>query len=275
MTRLVLLGGVVAVVIGAAACADVGTGPDVPAAIELPPFAFPSVVVGDTLRGEDGVVAPIRAVVRNSAGDIIADARPTYLYADFRRDSALLVDTATGIVVAQRRVTDGRLAARIGGSLQVIRNLIATVRPDTAVSGAVPTELIVSLLPDTGRARAEGNTTPEVPVVVRNLQGTTPTGVHGWLVRFRLVKPANPNNDTTQGVFLVDEQLRPSTVDTTNAQGQAGRRVRVRSAVFPVPQGNARVTDTVVIEATLRYRGQVVPGAPVRLIAPVVRPSSQ
>lgn len=275
MTRSLLLGAIAAAVIGAAACADVGTGPEVPAAIELPPFAFPSVVIGDTLRGEDGVVAPIRAIVRNSAGDELTDARPAYLYADFRRDSAFLVDTTTGIVVAQRAVTDGRIAARIGPSLQVIRTLIATVRPDTAFAGTVPQALLVSLLPDTGRARAEGNTTPDIPVQVRNLEGATPVGVNGWRVRFRLVKPANPDNDTTQAVFLVDDRLRPSTMDTTGTDGRAARRVRVRAALFPVPQGSARVTDTVIVEATLTYRGQPVKGAPVRLIAPVIRPASQ
>jgi hypothetical protein len=273
--RTLLLSSVVLAVAGAIACADVGTAPDVPASIELPPFAFPAVVVGDTLRDEAGVATPIRAIVRNAAGDEIPSLRATYLYADFRRDSAFVVDTATGVVVASRKVTDGRIAARVGTSLQVIRTLIATERPDTAFAGTVPSELIVSLLPDTGRARAEGNTTPEIPVTVRNVSGTEPVGVHGWLVRFRLVKPANPNNDTTQSVFLVDEQLRPSTVDTTSSEGRAGRRVRVRAAQFPVPQGSARVTDTVVVEATLRYKGQIVRGAPVRLIGIVVRPASQ
>jgi len=272
VNRFLLLCAVAAAVFGAAACAEVGTGPEVPASIELPPFAFPTVVVGDTLRDENGVVAPIRAIVRNARGEELADARPSYLYADFLRDTAFLVDTTSGVIVARKAVAQGRIAARIGSSLQVIRNLIATVRPDTARAGEVPPELVVSLLPDTGRARAEGNTTREIPVLVRNLQGSTPAPVQGWLVRFRLVKPANPDNDTTQVVFLVDDQLRPSTLDTTGADGSAGRRVRVRAAQFPVPNGNARVDDTVVVEATLRYKGQVVPGAPVRLIAPVIRP---
>jgi len=271
---MLLVGGIVTAV-AVAACADVGTGPEVPAAIELPPFAFPTVVVGDSLRDSLGVVAPIKAVVRNSTGDIIADARPSYLYADYTRDSAFQVDTATGIVVARKQVSSGRVAARIGSSLQVLRPLIATVRPDTAIAGRTPDALIVSLLPDTGRTRAEGNTTGDLQVQLRNRQGTTPVGVHGWLVSFRLVKPANPTNDTTRSVFLVDEQLRASVVDTTTSEGTASRRVRVRPAGFPVAQGSARVTDTVIVEATARYRGQVVKGAPVRVLVQVVRPASQ
>lgn len=274
MNRILLVGGIVAVV-AAAACADVGTGPEVPASIELPPFAFPTVVVGDTLRDSLGVVAPIKAIVRNSSGDIIADAKPSYLYADLNRDSAFLVDTVKGIVVARAKVTAGRLAARIGSSLQVTRPLIATVRPDTALTGPAPASLLVSLLPDTGRTRAEGNTSAELQLFLQNRQGTSSTGVHGWIVSFRLVKPANPTNDTTKAVFLVDEQLRASVVDTTTPEGSASRRVRVRPASFPVPQGSARVTDTVIVEATARYRGQLVRGAPVRVFVQVVRPASQ
>jgi hypothetical protein len=274
VNRILLCGGIAAAV-AVAACADVGTGPEVPAAIELPPFAFPTVVVGDTLRDSLGAVAPIKAIVRNSAGGIIADARPSYLYADYTRDSAFRVDTITGIVVARAKVIAGRLAARIGSSLQVLRTLSSTVRPDTAVSGSAPSALIVSLLPDTGRTRAEGNTTGGVSVQLRNLQETTPVGVDGWLVSFRLVKPTNPTNDTTKGVFLVDEQLRASMLDTTSSEGTASRRVRVRPASFPVPQGSARVTDTVIVEATARYRGRLVRGAPVRVFVQVVRPASQ
>jgi hypothetical protein len=248
----------------------VGTAPDVPAAIELPPFAFPSVVVGDTLRNEAGIATPIRAIVRNSAGDIITDATPTYLYADFLRDTAFLVDSTTGVIVAAKTVESGRIAARIGSSLQVIRALIATVKPDTASAGAVPNGLIV-VLPDTGRARAQANTTPDIPMRVRNRAGTTPVGVQGWLVRFQIIRPANLTNDTTAAVFLVDDQGRASTLDTTNAAGEAARKVRVRAALFPAPGATTSVTDTVVVQATLTYKGQPVPGSPVRLVAPVSR----
>jgi hypothetical protein len=270
----VTLLGVAAATALAVACAEVGTAPDVPAAIELPPFPSPSVVVGDTLRNEAGIATPIRATVRNSAGDIIAEATPTYIYADFARDGAFLVDSTTGIIVAAKAVPEGRIAARIGSSLQVLRTLIGTVKPDTAIAGAAPAALIVTL-PDTGRARAQSNTTPELPVRVRNRAGTTPVEVQGWLVRFQVIRPANLTNDTTAAVYLVDEQFRASTLDTTGANGQAARRVRVRAAQFPVAQGAARVTDTVVVQATLTYKGRPVPGSPIRLVATVIRPASQ
>jgi hypothetical protein len=274
VSRFRTLLGVATAVALIVACAEVGTAPDVPAAIELPPFPFPSVVVGDTLRNEAGIATPVRAIVRNSAGEIITDATPTYLYADFRRDSAFRVDSTTGVIVAAKTVPEGRIAARIGSSLQVIRTLIATVKPDTTLAGTAPADLIVTL-PDTGRARAQSNTTPDLPIRVRNRSGTTPVEVQGWLVRFEVIRPANPTNDTTAAAYLVDDQFRASTLDTTNASGQAARRVRVRAAQFPAAQGSARVTDSVVVRATLSYKGRPVPGSPVRLVGIVIRPASQ
>ncbi len=267
--RRITVTAVVLAVLGGG-CAEVGTAPDVPAAIELPPFPFPTVVVGDTMRDESGKAVPIRAIVRNSAGEEITGAPARFLYADFNRDTAFLVDSASGYIVARKAVAEGRIAARVGSSLQVLRGLIATVRPDTAVAGAAPAGLI-TVLPDTGRARAQSNTTADLPVIVRNRSGTEVTGVHGWLVRFQIVRPANPTNDTTAAAFLVDDQQRASMLDTTASNGQAARRVRVRAAQFPVAQGTASVTDTVVVQATVLYKGRPVAGSPVRLVAPVSR----
>ena len=71
----IVIGALSAVGLGvAASCVEIGTSPSEPAAIELSAFPSPSVVIGDTLRDEAGVIAPIRAIVRNVRGDIIANA---------------------------------------------------------------------------------------------------------------------------------------------------------------------------------------------------------
>lgn len=239
------------------ACAEIGTAPEQPAAIEMVPFPSPSIVVGDTLRSIDGVVAPVRAIVRNTAGDPIEDAPVRYLYADFNRDTgAVFVDSLTGVVVARRAITgDARIAARVGPVLQVIRNLIVTVRPDTLETGASPPPLSVTL-PDTGRSGAQANSSQAVQATLRNLAGTAPVPVNGWLVRFGLRRPLNAANDTSAAVFLVDDQGRASTIDTTDNSGTAGRRVRVRAASFPTT-----AVDTVEVQLSASYRGRLVPGA--------------
>jgi hypothetical protein len=254
-------------VLGATAigCKEVGTSPEVPGSIELPPFPSPAVVVGDTLRNLAGAVAPMLAIVRNVAGDVIDKAPVRYLYADFNRDSALLVDSLSGRVIARKAISgDARLAARVGSSLQVIRNLAVTIRPDSVERGASPS-LFTTVFPDTGRSV---NQSQPLTVSVRNLQGATPTGVNHWVVKFELLRPANPSNDTSGAAFLIDDRGSVSMLDTTDGSGQAGRRVRIRAARFPTTG-----TDTLELRATVTYRGLPVRGSPVRLVAPVRRGS--
>jgi hypothetical protein len=251
------------------ACSEVGLGPNEAAAIELDPFPSPSVVVGDTLRNIDGVVTPVRARVFNVRGDAIADATPRYLYADFNIDSALAIDSASGIVVAKKLVSgDKRIAARIGGSLQVLRGIRIVTRPDS-VDGTSLTTILGTSLPDTGRRGLDSNSTKALTVTVRHLEAGAVTTVRSWPVRFQLVAPANPTNDTMAAAYLVDDQGRASTIDTTDDSGVAGRRVRVRALQFPVTS----VVDTVVVRATVTYKGQSLKGSPVRLTAPVRRGS--
>jgi hypothetical protein len=256
-----------------AACAEVGSGPDVPAAIELTALPSPSVVIGDTLRTIDGVVAPVKAIVRNLSGDPIADAPVRYLYADFARDSALKVDSSSGIVVALRASSaDARLAARVGTSLQVLKTVVVTSRPDSMdrVGQVTPTLFTTTLL-DTGAVGRTANSSNALTAVVRHKSSTAgvTTTVNGWPVRFELLSPANPTNDTTRSVYLVDDVGRASSLDTTDAGGVAGRKVRIRAALFPA----AGVTDSVIVQATATYRGQLLPGGPVRIALPVKRGS--
>lgn len=261
--RLLVVAGTIAATL--LACAEIGTGPEQPAAIEMAPFPSPSIVIGDTLRTVSGVVAPVVAIVRNTAGDPIDNAPVRYLYADFNRDSALLVDSVTGIVVARKAtIGEARIAARVGGSLQVIRNLVVTVRPDT-LEPPTQNSTLTTTLPDTGRDAARSNTSQQLQVTLRNLDGAAPTPVNGWVVRYSLRRPLNASNDTTAVAFLVDDQGRASIIDTTDPSGSASRRVRVRATSFPTGG-----EDTVEVQVDASFRGQPVRGAP-RLLRLIVR----
>ncbi len=251
------------------ACAEVGLGPNEAAAIELDPFPSPSAVVGDTLRNIDGIVAPVRARVFNVRGEQIADAMPRYLYADANIDSALAIDSATGVVVAKSLVSgDKRIAARIGASLQVLRGLRIVTRPDS-VDGASLRDILGTSLPDTGRRGLDANSTKTLSVTVRHIEARAVTGVRSWPVRFQLLTPANPTNDTMAAAYLVDDQGRASTIDTTDDSGVAGRRVRVRALQFPT----GAAVESLVVRATVTYKGKSLKGSPVRLTAPVRRGS--
>ena len=88
-------------------------------------------------------------------------------------------------------------------------------------------------------------------------------------MRFELLTPPNPNNDTTLSVFLVDDSGRPSVLDTTDGTGVAGRRVRVRAARFPASGDTA----SVILRAIVTYKGLALRGSPFRLVLPVRKPA--
>ena len=254
-----------------AACAQVGSAPDIPAAIELSALPSPSVVVGDTLRSIDGVVAPVRAIVRNLSGDVITGSNVRYLYADYLRDTALAVDSLTGIVRAIKAATgEARLAARVGGALQVLKAVAVTTRPDSADRVGLNTTLFTTVLADTGRSGAASNTSPSLSLTIRHNDAVGVTsGVNAWPVKFEVLSPANATNDTTKSVWMVDDQGRASVLDTTDVTGVAARKIRIRAALFPA----AGVVDSVIVRATVTYKGVTLKGAPVRIAVPVKRGS--
>lgn len=251
-------------------CSQLGVDPDEPAAIELTALPSPSVVVGDTLRNADGVATPLAAIVRNIRGEVITGAPITYVYAEYNRDSALIVDPETGYVVAVKPTTgEARIAARVGSALQVLRPILVTLRPDSMdVTGQlVPTQLTTTL-PDETPASARSNTSVGLNVVVRHIEDEETTSpVRGWIVQYTLVQPQNALNDTTAAVFLVNDAGRGSTIDTTDAAGVASRFVRVRAAQFPA----SAEPDSVIVDVTAQYRGTVLRGGPIRLVLPVLR----
>ncbi|MEP6763463.1 MAG: hypothetical protein ABJB66_04080 [Gemmatimonadaceae bacterium] len=258
-----------AVAAALAACGEVGSGPNAPAAIELQPLTAYAPVVGDSLRNVDGVAVPIHAIVRNLKGDIIPDAAVRYTYADASRDTAIFVDSITGYVVALKALAishpTARIAARVGNSLQIIRTISVAQRPDSADRGGAAT--VATLLvapPDTGSGVA-GNTSAPLGVFVRHISGDTVSAVSNFLVKYQLIQPANPTNDSTKSVFLVDDQARTSNIDTTDPSGLVSRYVRVRATQFPTTDA----LDSAVVIVNVSYKGQAVKGAPIRIVVPI------
>ena len=258
-----------AVAATAVACGEVGSGPNAPAAIELQKLNAVAAVVGDSLRDVSGVALQIHAIVRNLKGDIIPDAPVRYVYADASRDTAVFVDSITGYIVALKALgittPTARIAARVGNSLQIIRTIAVTVRPDSADRGGATTvaPLLVSP-PDTGAAGAAANTSAPLAVVIRHVSDTISV-VPNWLVKYEVIQPANPTNDSTKSVFLVDDQQKLSSIDTTDASGSVARYVRVRASIFPATTAD----DSAVVLVTVSYKGKNVKGAPIRIVVPV------
>jgi hypothetical protein len=256
----------------AAGCADVNLSPDVPASITFAPVTAPAIAVGDSLRDANGVAVPLHAAVLNQDGDTLRDAVVRYTYVDVNNDTAIVVDPVTGHVFARKALTNAttvRVAAIVGLKLQTVRTIALTIRPDSIDRvGQTAIDTFRVTLPDTS---ATLNTSPPLTLNVRHKDTTkTPvavTNVSGWLVKYTLLYPSNPDNDSTRSVFLVNENRRASNIDTTDASGIAGRSVRVRSAAFP----SGTAPDSAVVEVSVNYRGQPVIGSPMILKLPIVR----
>ncbi len=251
------------------ACSDVSIAPSVPATLELAKLTAAAVGIGDTLRDANGVASPLQVIVRNQQGDVLPNAAVRFVYADANKDSAVFVDSITGYVVSLGPLpvnrNTARIAARVGPNLQVIRTVLVAIRPDSVDhTGSLTLDTLRTTLTDTA---ATANTSGALSVTVRHFEGTVGSLVSNWLVKYELLHPANPTNDSTASVFLVNDLHRVSNIDTTDASGIASRFVRVRASQFPA----SAAPDSAVVRVTVWYKGQPLHGAPLRLVVPVIK----
>lgn len=212
-----------------AGCIDLGTDPNAIGAISFDGIPYPAVVAGDTLRNEQGQVTPLRATVLSGAGDTVPNAKVEF----FTRDTTIIL-TSAGLVLGKPSARGvARLFATVDGLQSVTREIEVVARPDTAAFVSAPDSLTISVV-DTTNTSADFR--------LRLFTIATGQGVKGFLVRYvlefrgALVAPGD-----TSAIFLVNEAGRRSALDTTDANGDAGRRVHVR-----VPQLSG-VSDSAVV----------------------------
>lgn len=208
-------------------------------------LSAPSVVVGDTLRDTTGAVVRPVVHVFNFKGEEVARA-PVYFLSP---DSGVTVDSATGVVTADSlRSTPARIVATIG-TLQAVQNVNVTLRPDTLEAVNALDSLHYSLLDSTV------NVSPSLQVKLTHGIAPNDSAVTSWIVSFAIVAQSDPRLGE-----LVNDGGLASVVDTTDATGIAGRKIRVH------PLFLTSNVDSIVVNATAKYRGVKVSGSPVRLV---------
>jgi hypothetical protein len=238
-------------------CTSIDSSATHVASLSFDSLPSPAVVAGDTLRDSLGVAAPLHALAYATGSDTpIANASIQYI----ALDSGVTIG-AGGYVTAQARSGSVRLVAT-SGTLQTSPLkpiLLIARRPDSvAVSGAARDT--VNYLPGGG---ATVNVSPQLNVKV----ATTDTaggilGTQGWRVSFQAsFRGATIAPGDTTVAWLVGDAGQASYLDTTDASGLAGRKIRVN------PLG-IRVTavDSVIVLATVRYHGAAVRGSPLRFV---------
>lgn len=230
------------------ACTDVSGSSTSVLSIQFDSLAAPSVVVGDTLRDTTGAV--ILPVVRafNFKGEAITPV-PVWFQSP---DSGVVVDSATGIIVGDSlRSTPARIFATVG-TLQAVQRVDVTLRPDLLAAENGEDSLSYSVLDTTL------NVSPRLTVKLTHGIAPNDSVVKSYIVSFAIVEQSNPGLGE-----LVNDAGKPSVVDTTDTNGVAGRAIRLH------PLFLTSEVDSIIVNATAKYRGSQVSGSPVRLVLKV------
>ena len=240
----------VVVLAAAFACEDISGSDTAVLSIQFDSLAAPSVVVGDTLRDTTGVVVLPRVRAFNFKGAEIPSP-PVWFQSP---DSGITVDSLTGTVVGDSlRSTPARIIATVG-ALQAIQRIDVTLRPDSITPVNSLDSISYSLL-DTTK-----NVSPAVTVKLSHGFAPNDSAVKSYIVSFSIVEQSNP-----QLAELVNDAGRASMVDTTDASGIAGRAIRLH----PLFLASGTSVDSVIVNASAKYRGDLVSGSPIRLVVRV------
>jgi hypothetical protein len=229
-----------------AACVDIPTGADDILSIQFDPLPSPSVVVGDSLRDTLGIVKPVSFKAFNFSGDEVSNPQVTFSTVD----RGIRVDPARGFVLGDSVRSGARVFANVGGLTASVM-ISVSLRPDTII-GSNDRDSLSYLLTDTVNVSS--------PLGVRVLHiGTTDTSsVASYLVSFRILSPTD-----TAFAQLVTDAGTQSSLDTTDTGGVGARRIRINLKRI------ASLTDSVIVQALVKYRGVNVRGSPARLVLKV------
>ena len=210
-----------------------------------------SVVVGETLRDTTGAVVLPMVHAFNFEGEEIAQPEVHFL----SPDSGVTVDSATGIIVGDSlRSSPARIIATVAG-LQAIQRLDVTLRPDLIVGQNVLDSVLYSITDTTL------NVSPAVTVKLTHGTAPNDSAVKSYIVSFEIVYQPDPRPGERLGE-LVNDAGKASIIDTTDASGIAGRKIRLHLGGL----SSGTQVDSIIVNATAKYRGNPVTGSPVRLV---------
>ena len=244
--RAALLGCGVVASATAYACTNTSDASDAVLSIQFDSLPAPAVVVGDSLRDTTGaIVQPVVRAFNFKGGEI---AQPPVWFQS--PDSGVTVDSASGIIVGDSLISNSARIVATVGQLQAVQRVDVTLRPDLIQAVNAEDSLKYSL----------GDTTKDVSTELQvklTHSAANDSVVKSWIVSFMIVYTPDP-----QLGELVNDASKPSSVDTTNTSGIAGRKFRLH----PKFLSSATQVDSIVVNATARYRGAPVAGSPVRLV---------
>jgi hypothetical protein len=238
-----------ALAVAIAGCVEISDNADTVLSLEFDSLPSPSVVVGDSMRDTTGAIAPPIVRAFNYRGEEITSPSVRF----HAPDPGITIDSVTGVIRGDSlRSTSVRVVASVG-SLQALQRLDVTLRPDAVAAVDGRDTLQYSLLDSTVNISEA--------LTVRLTHGTAPddSTVRSYVISFAIVSGGDP-----RGAELVNGG-KISTVDTTDANGVAGRAVKIRPIYFTD-------VDSVIVNATVKFRGTPITGSPVRLVVVLTPP---
>jgi hypothetical protein len=250
-----------AVAIVALACGEVPTLPDGIAYISTVILPSPAVAFGDTLRDSTGKAAPLAIYGISNTGDTIRTITPRFIVTTVPGKGVTV--TAANLVLGDS-VRTVQIVGRVGDRLQTPPTSLSVVwQPDSiAASTAASARFPAIATGETSSAVALGVTVTSGANLIGAV--TTRATVPSIIVRYKVTQvfPASSTiPDTT--LVLIDESNRfelptgRASVDTTDASGNASRRIRA------IPFG----FDSVEITASANnLRGIPLKGSPIRFL---------
>jgi hypothetical protein len=249
-------------VVAALACGEVPTFPEGVAYISSVILPAPAVAVNDTLRDSTGKVAPLRLYGISSTGDTVRTITPVFVVTTVPGKTVTL--TPTNLVIGDSLRTV-QIVGQVGSRLQTLAVSLDVVRqPDSiAATGSASSRFPSPAAGEVTSTVALGVNVTSPPTTT----GTTTvqrTGVKSIVVRYAVTRvfPASASIPDTTLVLLDDAgrfQLPTgrASVDTTDASGNASRRIRA------IPLG----FDSVEVTASANnLRGVPLKGSPIRFV---------
>jgi hypothetical protein len=247
--------------LGAIACVELSAPKNQPASISLIQLPELFIVRGDAMRDSLGKIVPPTVVAFDGNGTPISDFTATF----FVTDTVPLFGIASnGSLVAGTRTGIGHLLGQIGGVQTPSQQIYVTVEPKALVNTTTGSDTLLLVL-NTDSAKAIA--TFSLSVAVRGGTGApTDSGVGGAFVNYRLVSPPLPSTTSAKVAYIGDASNNPSVVDTTAGSGVSqNRRLIVNSSTLAdTALLNGSKVATLVVEASMSYRGVPLLGSPQR-----------
>jgi hypothetical protein len=210
-------------------------------------LAWPSVVVNDVLRDENGAEAPLRIDAYDDEGNVVTDVAVTFIALDTGVEVGV-----TGVVRGLNlRDTPARVVAqarRGEGILQTPEVSIDVVpRPDS-VAPAQDTTFDIKVI-------TRGDPTPistaiDVKVFSRGTGGAAAVGVKSWIVRYEILsEPPSGSSAQPTAIFEGGGTARVYP-DTTDTNGAASRTVVLQTVNLAPGTGRQNVLVRVTVANT-------------------------